>query len=79
MADRVEVAPPTYALTPYSWSAKQHGRPTEANLAKFVEVHNKSFEPGGVNAHVGVRIVRAYLRRNERDGEVLAVWKSGIL
>lgn len=71
------------ALTPMAWRvrddglAKGFGKPTDANLATFVEDLNASFDPGGVNEHVGqdakatgARIVR------QRDDQVVATWRA---
>ena len=50
---------------PFSWK-KEYGQPTEANLSKFVKMHNASLKPGGANEHLGPggTIVWAGLRKN---------------
>lgn len=60
-----------------AWS----GRPTNANLAKYIRAHIKSLKKGGVNYHVSLalkyipvphkaRIVR------QKTGDVVATWKA---
>lgn len=46
---RIEFADPT--LTPCAWR-KHYGRPTTANLVKYVEKFNDSVKPGGCNEHL---------------------------
>lgn len=81
---RVEytTASPTVHQTPAGWKpkvAEGGGKPTAANLARHVEHLNKSFEPGGVNAHVADRfgfaakIVAARIVR-QADNEIMATW-----
>ena len=59
------------------WDCKRYGKPTRANLIKWREGYNKSFEPGGVNEHcsnaVGyiIWINRARIIRQKTD-EVVA-------
>lgn len=54
---------------------KADGRPTTANLRRHVEAYNASFQPGGVNEHVGARIVAAKLVRNDGSHEVVATYR----
>lgn len=51
-----------------------YGKPTAANLAKFVAKLNESFRPGGVNAHCGPEQVVA--ARIVRYGETLATFNA---
>jgi hypothetical protein len=53
-----------WRATPEAWR-RHYGRPTVANLARFVAAHNASMAPGGANAHlsaehaiIGATIVR---------------------
>jgi len=48
-------------IMPMEWRSRArgpyegYGKPTEANLAKWVEKFNESLRPGGCNDHVGER------------------------
>lgn len=73
----------TRRISPICWRVTSStqvpadGRPTAANLRKHVESYNRSFQPGGANAHVGVRIVAAKLLRNDGSREVVATCRVG--
>lgn len=41
------------------WPTKHAGRPTDANLAKYVAHFEASTAPGGCNEHLGRRVVWA--------------------
>lgn len=62
-------------LTPAAWPTRKDrggGRPTKANLARYVEGTNESCQPGGVNEHLApMRIVRAEIV-NQHTGEIKA-------
>ncbi len=62
---------------------RRNGRPTDANLERFVLVYAKSHEAGGVNEHISkmfgrvpypttARIVR------QRNGATVASWMAGV-
>lgn len=65
-------------MDPFAWQVRAQygrpgdGRPNSANLVRWVESYNKSFEPGGVNERVGCYITHAELRENRHDGDTLA-------
>lgn len=78
---------PKYAVymtgsTPFGWNSKQAGRPTDANLEKFVKGYAKSLEAGGVNEHVSKALghipypTHAEIRRNVAGGGVVARWQA---
>lgn len=48
---RVEVECVGMVATPSAWR-KHYGRPTEANLIRFLEASNASMAPGGCNQHI---------------------------
>lgn len=65
------------ASTPIGWSVKQHGKPTDANVQRWVARFNQSLAPGGANAHLGraARAVGGVLRRNTGfAGQIVARW-----
>ena len=45
----------TPGFTHMCWNSKQDGRPTIENLRKYRDQMEKSFLPGGVNEHLGIR------------------------
>lgn len=65
------------SFNPMAWDCKMDGRPTVANLEKWRQGYNKSFNPGGVNFHVSkeigviIHISNAKLIR-QSTGEVVA-------
>ena len=64
------------ALMPMSWNCRTTGRPTEANIRKFVKGWEDSTLPGGVNAHLGVDVVlSAKILLNDGSGTVVAEYK----
>jgi len=79
---------PTYALVldgnDMMWDVKRHGRPTEANLEKYVMAYAKSLEVGGSNE--GISNAFGYIPyprsakivRNVLGGEVVASWKAAM-
>lgn len=67
--------------TPMQWK-REHGRPTDENLAVYVRHYAKSLELGGVNQHVSLalgyvpypnwaKVIR------QSSGKVVAEWKAG--
>ena len=77
-----------HALTPIAWRTRAQGqipgdgRPTAANLAKWVEGYNASFRAGGSNAALSesigfeLRIHHAEIRENVAGGDVVAEWDA---
>lgn len=54
--------------TAMAWSCKHCGRPTAANLAKWVHDLEASQMPGGCNAHLGADpVTSAAIYRNGSD------------
>ena len=69
----VELTIPGTRNTPSAWNCKNDGRPTEANLANYVQTYERSTRPGGVNDHLGPETVTsARIRRNTCYGDVVA-------
>jgi hypothetical protein len=65
----IEIDVPGFIYTPAGWTAREFGRPTDANLKLYVERFEASTQPGGANAHLGptkVRAARIYTNRGER-------------
>jgi hypothetical protein len=59
--------------TPMGWNSKQAGRPTPANLAKFIDGYEASTRPGGVNAHIGPTVIgEARIVRNDGSHALVA-------
>lgn len=66
------------------------GRPTRANLARFIQAGNRTFQENGVNWHIteGMRtngslgpneypeVLSAQIVRNDGSGEVVASWSA---
>lgn len=66
-------------VTPMCWNSKGWGRPTKANLAKWVSKYIKSLQKGGANYHVSRSLgyipvpTKAKIIR-QKTGEVVATW-----
>jgi hypothetical protein len=75
-AVRITVPGYQYSLTP--WHCKESGRPTDANLARYVAAFEASTQPGGSNAHLGEQHVSsAYVKVNSgHDGAVVARYRA---
>ena len=74
---RIEV--PGAHYMPMSWNCKRSGRPTEANLRKWVIGFEASTLPGGCNAHLGPEIVRkATVLLNDGSQTVVAEYSNPI-
>jgi hypothetical protein len=58
---------------PISWNCKRDGRPTDANLAKYVEAYEASTRRGGMNEHLGATTVMN-ARINELGGATVAAY-----
>ena len=56
--------------TPKGWNSKYMGRPTLANLTKYVEL----MRAGGVNAPLDV--IEATLKINSWNGGIIATWTA---
>ncbi len=79
---------PAYALVvdgqDFMWDVKRHGRPTEANLEKYVMTYAKSLEIGGSN--VGISNALGYIPypraakivHNVHGGSLVASWKAAM-
>lgn len=67
-----------------TWNSKQNGKPTAANLEKWVMAYAKSLEIGGCNEHISKSLGhipyprRAVVRENKPGGAVVAEWKAGM-
>jgi hypothetical protein len=63
-----------------SWDIKRFGRPTPANLEKFVLTYGKSLEIGGANAKISEDLGyipypnRAVIRFNHSHGNPVVSW-----
>jgi hypothetical protein len=74
---QVRIFSPAHNYSPASWNCRRDGRPTDANLARYVESFEASTRPGGVNAHLGeTRILRAVIAVNEYGGDVVARYSA---
>lgn len=82
---------PKYAMTVdgnpetcFTWDCKRYGRPTAANVEKWVMTYAKSLEAGGVN--VGISEALGYVpyprsvvvKLNQLGGAVVASWKAAM-
>jgi hypothetical protein len=80
----VTLTAPGYAFTPSLWLVRRDGRPTDANLARYVASFEASTGPGGPNAHLGaqqmtsatVRVISAVIRLNQAGGSVVARYQA---
>lgn len=68
--------PRTY--TPFAWRVKESGRPTDENLAAYVQAFEDSTKPGGVNAHLGREVVSSAKVRRQSTGEVVATYTAPV-
>lgn len=64
-----------------SWEVGRRGRPTRANLERYIFRYADSLKAGGVNAHVSkalgfVPYPREARIVNQRTGAVVAHWKA---
>jgi hypothetical protein len=82
---------PKYAMTVdgnpetcFTWDCKRYGRPTVANIEKWVMAFAKSLEVGGSNAHLSESLGyipyprTVVVKYNERNGVVVASWKAAM-
>lgn len=68
--------PRTAHISTTCWNVKSYGRPTQANVDKWRDAMNASFQPGGVNDHCNlpggeVRHVRMARVVRQSSGEVV--------
>ena len=69
----IQLVVPGYRYSPACWNCRRNGRPTAANLIRYIESFEASTRPGGCNAHLGeTRVSSAYIRLNEYAGQVVA-------
>jgi hypothetical protein len=67
---------PGTSITPAAWDVRRNGRPTDANLTRYVRAFEQSTLPGGPNAHLGpMRVLRARVR-HQRSGEFVAEYTA---
>jgi hypothetical protein len=68
------------AIEALSWDIKRYGRPTPANLEKYVLAYGKSLEIGGANEHLSKELGyipypnRAVIRFNHSHGNPVCSW-----
>lgn len=73
----VQIADGRYRYAGSAWVVATDGKPTEANLRRYVESFEASTRPGGANAHLGeVRVLRASIRRNVPAGQTVATYQA---
>lgn len=70
-----------YSFTPMAWRVRSNnagiradGKPTVANLDKWVTAYEDSLRPGGCNAHLGIHSVVSAKIIRQSDNEVVAEW-----
>jgi hypothetical protein len=70
-------------VNPRGWNdIMWKGRPTDANAEDFRKMLNKSFNEGGSNYHISkaegviLHVIEVQVRRNVRNGEVVASAKA---
>jgi hypothetical protein len=70
-------------IMPYiqGWSCKEHGRPTDKTLEKYLYSLGKSFEIGGVNKHISkskgfiLYPCKGYIIE-QKTNQIVATWKA---
>ena len=74
----VSITVPGYQYSLASWRCNESGRPTDANLARYVAAFEASTRPGGCNAHLGEQHVSsASVRVNSgTNGAVVARYQA---
>lgn len=60
-------------VTPHQWRVKQSGKPTTANIDKWVTQYEKSLTDG-VNKHLGPDQVTSAHVIDQRTGDTVATW-----
>lgn len=67
-----------------AWDSKRNGKPSAANLEKWVMAYAKSLELGGANEHISKAEGfipyprRAEVRVNKPGGAIVAEWKAAL-
>lgn len=61
----------TWSHTHPEWSIKRDGKPTEANLRKWVQDLEDSLRPNGINEHLGIFSVKTAEIYSQKRGEVV--------
>lgn len=57
-----------------AWKS-EYGKPTTANIDKWVAKYEESLLPGGANAHLGYDpVLSVEIKKNVVNGEVVATW-----
>ena len=73
---RVEVMRSNIQMTHSAWRTEWYGKPNVKNLMKWVDSHNASFTPSGVNYHISkgygfiAMIYEARIVRQSDDTEI---------
>ena len=70
--------------TPAEWRTRTrqcgqipaHGKPTEENLAQYVQAFEASTQAEGPNAHLGPVVVFSAYIKDQRTGEVKATYQG---
>lgn len=75
-AYRIEISATGGSYTPAGWNAKHSGRPTAANLARYVEGLEESTREGGVNAHLGATVVWSAKIIRQATGDTVATYNG---
>lgn len=72
-----------WRVTPMEWRTRAHklygpgyGKPSVANITRWVEAYEASMRPGGPNAHLGQDQVLTARVTNQRTGEAVAWLRS---
>jgi hypothetical protein len=73
----VSITVPGYSYGLASWRCQQSGRPTDANLARYVAEFEASTRPDGCNAHLGEQhVTSAHVKINNYNGAVIARYRA---
>lgn len=74
----VSITVPGYSYSLAAWRCNQSGRPTDANLTRYVQAFEASTQAGGCNAHLGEQhVTRAYIKVNSGyDGAIVARYQA---
>jgi hypothetical protein len=78
----VKITDGRYSYTPMEWRVfgrglqKPDGKPTSANLAKFVQSYEASTQAGGSNAHLGATKIQTARIYNNLTGELVREYRA---
>ena len=79
----VKIVDGKYSYTPSAWRVTSRtqvaadGKPTAANLAKYVASVEASTQPGGCNAHLGATKIKwAAIYRNDGSMKTVAEYRA---